>query len=133
MLSHLKHKNLVSFIGFCDEKDEKIIINKHESHESLEKYLKGSVLTWLQRLQIFVGIAQALNYIHYDAERNISVIHRNIKSSKVLLDDNWEPKLSGFELAMRNTSERRHRLLLAEVIGTIGYMDPVRIGYQRTY
>ncbi|KAJ0733898.1 putative protein kinase RLK-Pelle-CR4L family [Helianthus annuus] len=129
MLSDLKHNNLVSFIGFCDEKDEKIIINKHESHESLDKYLKGSVLTWLQRLQICVGIARALNYIHYDAERNYSVIHRNIKSSKILLDDNWEPKLSGFELAMRNTSERRHRLLLAEVIGTIGYMDPT---YEKT-
>ncbi|KAJ0874376.1 putative protein kinase RLK-Pelle-DLSV family [Helianthus annuus] len=129
MLSDLKHNNLVSFIGFCDEKDEKIIINKHESHESLDKYLKGSVLTWLQRLQICVGIARALNYIHYDAERNYSVIHRNVKSSKILLDDNWEPKLSGFELAMRNTSERRHRLLLAEVIGTIGYMDPT---YEKT-
>ncbi|KAL9993582.1 putative protein kinase RLK-Pelle-CrRLK1L-1 family [Helianthus debilis subsp. tardiflorus] len=91
MLSDLKHKYLVSFIGFCDEKDEKIIINKHESHESLDKYLEDFVLTWLQRLQICVGIARALNYIHYEAERNYRVIHRNIKSSKILLDDNGQP------------------------------------------
>ncbi|XP_076940034.1 uncharacterized protein LOC143609052 [Bidens hawaiensis] len=128
-LSGLKHRNLVSFVGYCDEKGKKIIINKHESHESLDKYLKGSVLTWLQRLKICVGIARAMNYIHYDAGRNYSVIHRNIKSSKVLLDDNWEPKLSGFEHAVRNTTERRHRLLLAEIIGTIGYVDPT---YEKT-
>nr|XP_043638913.1 uncharacterized protein LOC122610010 isoform X2 [Erigeron canadensis] len=129
MLSSLKHRNLVSFVGYCNEKRKKVIINKYESRESLDKYLQSSDLTWLRRLQICVGIARALNYIHYDSGRDYSVIHRNVKSSKILLDDNWEPKLSGFELAMRNTSERRHRLLLAEVVGTVGYVDPT---YEKT-
>ncbi|XP_071719550.1 uncharacterized protein [Rutidosis leptorrhynchoides] len=129
MLSDLKHENLVCFLGYCDEKREKIIINKHENLESLEKHLKDSNLTWTQRLHICVGVASAMNYIHFDVGRDYSVIHRNIKSSKILLDDNWKPKLSGFEHALRNTNHRRHRLLLAETIGTIGYADPT---YEKT-
>nr|XP_043612073.1 probable serine/threonine-protein kinase PBL28 [Erigeron canadensis] len=129
MLSDLKHENLVSFVGYCDEKGEKIIINKYEARGSLDKYLNDSSLTWTQRLEICAGIARALNYIHYDKERKYSVIHRNIKSSKILLDENWQPKLSGFELAMSNTSERRDRLLVAETVGTLGYVDPT---YEKT-
>ncbi|XP_071719546.1 uncharacterized protein [Rutidosis leptorrhynchoides] len=130
MLSDLKHENLVCFIGYCDEKGEKIIINKHEINESLEKHLKDSNLTWMQRLQICVGVARAMSYIHFDDGRDYSAIHRNIKSSKILLDDNWKPKLSGFEHALRNTSNRKHRLLLADqIIGTIGYADPT---YEKT-
>ncbi|GJS73546.1 kinase-like domain-containing protein [Tanacetum coccineum] len=125
MLVSLKHKNLVSIVGFCDEEDEKIIINKIEAHESLDKYLSDPDLTWIQRLEICVGVARALSYIHYDAKRDFSVIHRNIKSSKILLDKDWKPKLSGFELSMRNTRARRNRLLLTQLSGTLGYVDPV--------
>ncbi|XP_071720199.1 uncharacterized protein [Rutidosis leptorrhynchoides] len=129
MLSDLKHDNLVCFLGYCNENGENIIINKYENHESLDKYLKDSNLTWMQRLQICVGVARAMNYIHFDVGHNYSVIHRNIKSSKILLDENRKPKLSGFEHALKNTSDRRHRLLLSEVIGTIGYIDPT---YEKT-
>ncbi|KAL7618475.1 hypothetical protein Lser_V15G01734 [Lactuca serriola] len=124
LLSVLKHDNLVSIIGYCDEKGEKIIINKHETHGSLDKYLKDPSLTWMRRLELCLGVARALSYIHYDKGRDFSVIHRNIKSSKILLDDNWKPKLSGFELSMKNTTARRHRLLLDRLSGTIGYIDP---------
>lgn len=128
-LSDLQHENLVSFVGFCDEKGEKIIVNKYEARGSLDKYLDDSSLTWTRRLNICAGVARALNYIHYDVGRKYSVIHRNIKSSKVLLDENWNPKLSGFELAMSNSSERKHRYLLADTVGTIGYVDPT---YEKT-
>ncbi|PWA99805.1 protein kinase-like domain-containing protein [Artemisia annua] len=124
MLSSLKHENLVSIVGFCDEKNEKIVINKYEAKGSLDNYLSDPSLTWFQRLQICLGVARALSYIHYDEGRDFSVIHRNIKSSKILLDDKWEPKLSGFELSMTNIASRRHRLCLTDACGTIGYVDP---------
>lgn len=123
-LSSLKHENLVSVVGFCDEKDEKIIIYKHEANGSLEKHLKDPCLTWIQRLEICVGVARALSYIHYDKERNFSLIHCNITSSKVLLDVNWNTKLSDFEFAKIVTAARRNRLKFANFNGTKGYIDP---------
>ncbi|GKE45099.1 kinase-like domain, phloem protein 2-like protein, partial [Tanacetum coccineum] len=67
MLSSLKHKNLVSLVGFCDENDEKIIINKNETRGRLDNYLSDArLLTWVRRLEICVGLANGLSYIHYD-------------------------------------------------------------------
>ncbi|KAJ0811020.1 putative protein kinase RLK-Pelle-CR4L family [Helianthus annuus] len=129
MLVSLKHDSLVTFIGFCDEEGEKIIINAHEVNESLDKHLSNLDLTWLQRLKICVDVARALSYIHCDDGRESSVIHRNIKSSKILLDEKWKPKLSGFELSKATTKARKHRLSLAERSGTIGYVDPT---YEKT-
>lgn len=129
MLAALEHKNLVSFVGYCDEDGEKVIITRYEANKSLENHLDNTNLGWTERLQICVDIARALSYIHYDEGHDLSVIHRNIKSSKVLLDDNWEPKLSGFGISLKNTKPRRHRYLLAEVMGTIGYVDPT---YEKT-
>ncbi|GKC49917.1 kinase-like domain, phloem protein 2-like protein, partial [Tanacetum coccineum] len=124
MLSSLKHKNLVSLIGFYDEEGEKTIIYKREANESLSKHLSNQTLRWMQRLKICVGVANAMSYIHYDAGRDFSVLHCNIKSSKILLDDQWEPKLSGFELSLKNTLARRHRLLLTCDIVKNVYLDP---------
>ncbi|GJS21487.1 kinase-like domain, phloem protein 2-like protein [Tanacetum coccineum] len=77
MLSSLKHKNLVSLIGFIDEAGvgPKVIIYKREANGSLDKYLSDQTLTWMQRLKICVGVAKALSYIHYDVGRDFSVIH----------------------------------------------------------
>ncbi|CAI9260025.1 unnamed protein product [Lactuca saligna] len=125
MLSTLNHENLVSVIGFCDDDNEQIIIYRHKSHGSLDEYLsEPRNLTWMQRLEICVGVARALSYIHYDKGHDFSVIHGNIKSSKILLEDNWKPKLFGFQLSMKNTATRRHRLLLDDLKGTVGYIDP---------
>ncbi|GJX04141.1 kinase-like domain, phloem protein 2-like protein, partial [Tanacetum coccineum] len=123
-LSSLKHKNLLSLVGFCDEKSVKGIIYKKEADKRLEKYLSDETLTWMQRLKICVGVANALSYIHYDAGRDFSVIHCNIGSSEILLDDKWEPKLSGFEVLLKNTVARRHRLLLTRDIIENVYLDP---------
>ncbi|PWA74801.1 protein kinase-like domain, Phloem protein 2-like protein [Artemisia annua] len=124
MLSSLKHKNLVSVIGFYDDKEEKIIIYKKEANRSLETYLSDPTLTWMQRLKICVGVAKTLSYIHYDPGLDFSVIHCNIMSSNILLDDEWEPKLSGFELSLKNTVGRRHHLLLTPDVIKNVYLDP---------
>ncbi|GJZ98573.1 kinase-like domain-containing protein [Tanacetum coccineum] len=124
MLSNLKHKNVVSLIGLCDEKNEKIVINKYEAKGSLDNYLSNQSIRWLERLEICVGIAHALSYIYYDVGRDFSVIHRNIKSSKILLDGNYEPKLAGFELSMTTVASRRDRLCIDDACGSTGYVDP---------
>nr|GEU35213.1 kinase-like domain-containing protein [Tanacetum cinerariifolium] len=130
MLHNLKHKNVVKIIGFCDEDDEKIIINKYEANGSLDQYLSNPSITWMQRLQICVDVAHALKYIHYHDQRDLSVVHRNIKSSKILLNKNWKPKLYGFEISLNHAKGRRHLALFAkEDIGTIGYVDPM---YKKT-
>ncbi|XP_071719544.1 receptor-like protein kinase HERK 1 [Rutidosis leptorrhynchoides] len=124
IVSSLRHQNLVDFIGYCDENIEYIIVNKYEAKGSLDRYLSDPNLTWTQRLKICVGVARALSYIHYDEARDFSVVHRNIKSSKILLDDSWQPKLSGFELSLKCTNARRRSLILAPLAGSIGYVDP---------
>ncbi|GKF32217.1 kinase-like domain, phloem protein 2-like protein, partial [Tanacetum coccineum] len=88
MLSNLKHQNMVSLLGFCYENSEKIIITRHEKKGSLSNHLSdATLLTWVQRLKISVGLAHALSYIHYDEPHVFSVIHRDISSPAVVLND----------------------------------------------
>ncbi|GKF66537.1 kinase-like domain-containing protein, partial [Tanacetum coccineum] len=101
MLSTLTHKKLVSLVGFCDENDERIIIIKLESRGSLSHYLSDPMLTWVRRLKISVGVALTLSYIHYDEPRDFSVIHRDIDSNAVVLNDDWEPILSNFDRSIK--------------------------------
>nr|GEY34686.1 protein kinase-like domain-containing protein [Tanacetum cinerariifolium] len=126
LLSNLKHKNLVSIVGFCDENDEKIIIYRHETRGMLNEYLSDPMLfTWVRRLEISVGIAHALSYIHYDEPRDFSIIHRLIASDRVLLNDEWEPKLSSFEYSMKiKASQRHHSFHTNRLTGVDGYVDP---------
>ncbi|KAJ0524195.1 putative protein kinase RLK-Pelle-LRR-I-1 family [Helianthus annuus] len=104
VLSDLKHTNIVSIIGYCEEKDEKIIVTTLEANGSLRQYLNNLNLTWKQRLRICVGVARALSYLHYEKGRDYAITHSNIKSDTILLDDNWEAKLSGFEISMIDSS-----------------------------
>ncbi|KAL8265777.1 hypothetical protein R6Q59_003121 [Mikania micrantha] len=106
LLSDLKHPNIGSIIGYCDEKNEKIIITTYEAKGSLTGYLNSPNLTWMQRLKISVGVARALSSLHHDKGRDYGVIHRNINSYTILLDQNWEPKLYGFEIAMKQPSNQ---------------------------
>ncbi|GKC08653.1 kinase-like domain-containing protein [Tanacetum coccineum] len=128
--SSLKHKNLVSLVGFCDDNDEKVIIYKNETRKSLSNYLSDSMLlTWVRRLEISVGIAQALSYIHYDESHDFSVIHHNIDSESVYLNDDWEPKLGDFIGSMKIKASERHQSFNTDKNGlsTDGYSDPTYI------
>ncbi|XP_076950032.1 putative serine/threonine-protein kinase PBL28 [Bidens hawaiensis] len=120
---NLKHKNVISVFMIARTEDMGIIIiNKHEANESLDKHLRSPALTWMQRLHICVGVARALSYLHYDAEENYYVIHGNIKSSKILLDHNWEPKLHGFTFAVR--AKKHYLCVTSKYNGSLQYMDP---------
>ncbi|PWA84580.1 concanavalin A-like lectin/glucanase domain-containing protein [Artemisia annua] len=123
-LSNLKHPNIVSLIGFCDEKDEKIIINEYNAKGSLFMYLSDPTFTWKQRLTVCSDIASAIFHIHENEEQSYYVIHCNINSSTILLDHNWEPKLSGFEYSIKHPHDRKNKVFLCEAIRTAGYMDP---------
>ncbi|XP_071720653.1 uncharacterized protein [Rutidosis leptorrhynchoides] len=112
VLSSLKHKNIISIIGFCDDKDEKIIVYDLAVNGNLNQHLSYPTLTWLQRLQICLSVARALSYIHYD------IIHCNINSSNIFLDKDWEPKISGFELSTKYPQSWRHRLLFSRYFET---------------
>ncbi|KAJ0879558.1 putative protein kinase RLK-Pelle-CrRLK1L-1 family [Helianthus annuus] len=124
VLSDLKHTNLVSIIGFSDEKHEKIIVTTHAAKGSLQEHLNSPNLTWTQRLKICVGVAHALSYLHYDEGRGYGVIHLNVNSSTILLDENLEAKLSGFKVSIKQSLNRMDQVVLSEPIGTRGYMDP---------
>lgn len=128
MLSSLKHKNVVSLVGFCDDNDEKIIIYKDVTRGSLSNYLSDPMLTWVRRLKISIGVAHALSYIHYDEPRDFSVIHRYIGSAFLLLNDEWEPKLCDFEGSIKiEASQRHHSFHTNEVWYVKGYGDPTYI------
>ncbi|MFS7990783.1 putative protein kinase RLK-Pelle-LRR-I-1 family [Helianthus anomalus] len=118
----LKHKNIVSTYKVSRKGEYGIIINMHEANGSLNKHLSGPTLTWMQRLHICVGVARALCYIHYEAEPNHNVIHGNLKTSKILLDHNWEPKLYGFAFAAK--PKKHHLHLSSKYGGSLQYMDP---------
>ncbi|GJW60934.1 kinase-like domain-containing protein [Tanacetum coccineum] len=93
-------------------------------------------LTWVRRLEICVGFAHALRYIHYDEPRDFSVIHRSIHSSSILLDDDWEPKLGDFTGSMKIKASERHRSFKTNKIrytdgSTDGFTDPTYIETKR--
>ncbi|GKB13631.1 kinase-like domain, phloem protein 2-like protein [Tanacetum coccineum] len=118
VLYGLKHKNIISVIAYCDDEDENIIIYEHAVHGSLDQHLSGSTLKWLQRLNICLGVARALSYIHYD------VMHCGINSSKIFLDEDWEAKVSGFELSTKYPESWWHRLFFSHHFGASSYIDP---------
>ncbi|KAI3816010.1 hypothetical protein L1987_15695 [Smallanthus sonchifolius] len=124
VLSDINHTNLVSVIGFCDEKDEKITVTTYEANGSLARYLDSSNLTWTQRLRICVGVARALRYLHHDEGRDYAIIHCNINSDTILLDENHEAKLSGFEFSIKQSVYHKDQVCFCEHIGTMEFMDP---------
>ncbi|KAM0053645.1 putative protein kinase RLK-Pelle-CrRLK1L-1 family [Helianthus debilis subsp. tardiflorus] len=97
ILSRVEHPDIVSFVSFCYEENEMHIVSKRVARGSLKRYLTDpKVLTWERRLQISIGVVSAISYLH----NNFGVIHHNINCDSILLDENWEAKISGFEYSM---------------------------------
>ncbi|KAJ0234966.1 Lectin-domain containing receptor kinase VI.4 [Hirschfeldia incana] len=125
-LGRLRHKNLVNLQGWCKHKNDLLLIYDYIPNGSLDSLLytrprqSGAVLSWNVRLRIARGIASGLLYLHEDWEK--IVIHRDVKPSNVLIDDNMNPRLGDFGLA--RLYERETLSHTTVVVGTIGYMAP---------
>ncbi|MFS7963000.1 putative protein kinase RLK-Pelle-DLSV family [Helianthus anomalus] len=89
MLSFYRHENIVSLLGYCDDYNENILMYEYTSKKSLDCYLGSDVLTWVQCLMISVGAARGLAYLHTPSETQLRILRRDIKSSNILLDHNW--------------------------------------------
>ncbi|KAI7755546.1 hypothetical protein M8C21_017321 [Ambrosia artemisiifolia] len=122
IISRLRHRNLVQLTGWCHEKGELLLVYEYMENGSLDSHLfkAKSLLTWGMRYQIAIGLASALLYLHEEWEQ--CVLHRDIKSSNVMLDSDFNAKLGDFGLAKFVDHEKGSQT--TSFAGTLGYMAP---------
>ncbi|MBA0697148.1 hypothetical protein Goari_003645, partial [Gossypium aridum] len=133
-LSRLHHKHLVRLVGYCQERDERLLVYEYMKNGALYNHLhdkdnveKSSSLlnSWKMRIKIALDAARGIEYLHYYAVPTI--IHRDIKSSNILLDEHWTARVSDFGLSLMGPeSNKDYRRMKA--VGTVGYIDPEYYG-----
>ncbi|MFS7966422.1 putative protein kinase RLK-Pelle-CrRLK1L-1 family [Helianthus anomalus] len=126
MLSTLRHCHLVSLIGYCEDNKEKILVYEYMPNSSLYHHLhKGDThLSWVTRLKLAIGAARGLDYLHTGVGTRHGVIHRDVKSSNILLDESWSAMISDFGLSKIGPTNQLVSSVDASVKGTFGYLDP---------
>ncbi|MBA0854550.1 hypothetical protein Goshw_001564 [Gossypium schwendimanii] len=124
-IGHVRHKNLVRLLGYCIEGTQRLLVYEYVNNGNLEQWLRGDMsdkgyLTWEARIKILLGTAKALAYLHEAIEPK--VVHRDIKSSNILIDDNFDAKISDFGLAKLLGDGKSY--ITTRVMGTFGYVAP---------
>ncbi|XP_068318712.1 receptor-like protein kinase FERONIA [Pyrus communis] len=141
LLCQLRHPNVISLTGFCQDKVEYAIVYDYMSNGSLSDSLfnpynnNKNPLSWKQRLNICIGVARAIHYLHAGVKH--AVIHRDVKCDNILLDQNLEAKLSNFRLSKLGPPSLSNALIRLNsdsgVSGSVGYLDPEYLmSYQLT-
>ncbi|KAI3886160.1 hypothetical protein MKW92_051766 [Papaver armeniacum] len=131
LLSKIEHRSLVRLLGYVDKGNERIIITEFVPNGTLREHLdgqRGKILDFYQRLEISIDVAHALAYLHLYAEKQI--IHRDVKSSNILLTENLRAKVADFGFARAGPTDVEKTHISTKVKGTAGYLDPE---YLRTY
>ncbi|XP_010442449.2 PREDICTED: probable leucine-rich repeat receptor-like protein kinase At5g49770 [Camelina sativa] len=124
LLSRVHHKNVVKLLGFCFDRGEQMLVYEYIPNGSLRDSLSGKNgirLDWTRRLRIALGSGKGLAYLHELADPPI--IHRDVKSSNILLDESLAAKVADFGLSQL-VEEAEKASVTAQVKGTMGYLDP---------
>lgn len=128
VLANIRHKNLVSLVGYCDEDRERILVYEYASNRSLDKYFSSTESTnnliWRLRLQICLDAACGLEFLHNGVGEHYRIIHRDIKSSNILLGHNLVGKISDFGLSRIGPANLQATFVMTRVAGTLEYVDP---------
>ncbi|XP_073046280.1 probable receptor-like protein kinase At5g18500 [Primulina eburnea] len=124
-IGHVRHKNLVRLLGYCIEGTHRLLVYEYVNNGNLEQWLHGAMfqhgyLTWEGRMKILLGTAKAIAYLHEAIDPK--VVHRDIKSSNILIDDDFNAKISDFGLAKLLGAGETH--IITRVMGTFGYVAP---------